>query len=203
MKGKLLKIFDTAYKMSALTRFSQTHLVNDESVLEHTGFVCLTSLLICNRIISKGESIDIGLVLAKATVHDLDEIITGDIPRPTKYYTEEFRNIIQKIENENMEVMSNDLDDQFLHPMWSQSKDFKEGLIVDLTDALAILYKVYYEEVMFGNKTLSSHLPKMEDRLLSIRARSSSLFSEDEIKNVIDEAISIYHLLNSSSYKES
>jgi len=184
VKGKLLEIFEINYKMSALTRFSQTHLINEESVLEHTGFVCMMSYYIGNKMIEEGCDLNIGTLMCKAVAHDIDEIITGDIPRPTKYYNEGIREAIQFIEEENMEKISTQMDFGYMFDDWSEAKRGKEGGIVALSDALAILYKVYYEAVKFGNKTIIDHfrfipasLERIEKRIIKDTGHSDFLQS--------------------------
>jgi len=67
----LKKINSMARSLSAIDRYSQTRLVNPESVLEHTGYVCLCCLFIGNELNNRGEDLNIGLLMTKATVHDL------------------------------------------------------------------------------------------------------------------------------------
>lgn len=186
---KLLEIFEVNYKMSALTRFSQTHLVNEESVLEHTGFICMMAYYIGNKMIVEGHELNIGMLMCKAVAHDIDEIITGDIPRPTKYYNENVRNSIQQIEEENMKKISEKMELSCMFNDWEDSKRGKEGNIVALCDALAILYKVYYEAVKFGNKTIIDHfehIPNALDRIEKNIVRS--IGASDFLQSLIKEA---------------
>jgi len=189
---KLLQIFDMAYKMSSLTRYSQTHLVKEESVLEHTGFVCLMAYTIGSELINT-DNIDIGLLLRKAVTHDIDEIITGDIPRPTKYYSKDFRNAVQKIEDENMNMIAANLNLPCMYHDWERSKDGPEGFIVGLCDCLAVIYKAYYEAVMFGNKTIIDHVTSMRGDLDSNSFKASRFNYEGEkyIRKVIKDAHNI------------
>lgn len=189
MKGKLLEIFEINYKMSALTRFSQTHLINEESVLEHTGFVCMMSYYIGNKMNIEGKHVDLGVLMCKAVTHDMDEIITGDIPRPTKYYNEGVRSAIQEIEEENMKRISKRMQLDYMFDDWMEAKRGKEGNIVALCDGLAILYKVYYEAVMFSNRTIVDHFKHIPEFLDSIEQK---IFKEhghsDFLQSLIKEA---------------
>ena len=187
--AKLLEIFEINYKMSALTRFSQTHLVKEESVLEHTGFICMMSYFIANKMIEEGCDINIGTLMCKAVVHDVDEIITGDIPRPTKYYNAYVRESIQQVEEENMKLISKNVEINSIYNDWATSKQGKEGNIVALCDGLAILYKVYYEAIMFGNKTIIDHFKHIPEALNRIE---EMIFKEhghsDFLQSLIKEA---------------
>lgn len=57
-----------------------------ESVAAHAYGVCLASLLLADAVLSRPEppSLDRGLVLEMAVLHDLSEAITTDIPAPIK-----------------------------------------------------------------------------------------------------------------------
>ena len=79
----IVKLFSVSQGMSAIQRYSQLHLLKSESVMEHTGFVCLFTYTLCeeiNSVSSPNDKLDVGMALQKAIVHDIDEVITGDIP---------------------------------------------------------------------------------------------------------------------------
>jgi putative hydrolase of HD superfamily len=53
---------------------------NYESVAAHSWGTCLLSLLVAKQLLAEGYQFDLGSVMELATVHDLPEIITTDIP---------------------------------------------------------------------------------------------------------------------------
>ena len=68
--------------------------------MEHTGFVCLFTYTMCEEINSvspDAHKLNTGKALKKAIVHDIDEVITGDIPRPTKYYNDDSIALFEKM----------------------------------------------------------------------------------------------------------
>lgn len=183
-------------KMSSLKRYSQTHLIKEESVLEHTGFVVMMCNLISMKMAENGDFIDTGILLSKATVHDMDEIITGDIPRPTKYYNVGIREALQEIEDQNMMEISKhaDLGDS-LYSNWKYAKDGTEGYIVGLCDCLAVVYKAWQEVVMYGNKAMIEHainlrsqLHKKGDGLVGLKLNS---YNKHYLMDTINQALSI------------
>ena len=104
------KFFEMAHSMSSVHRYSSLRLVQQESVMEHTGFVCLLAYILCEHINKfSDEKIDTSSALQKAVVHDIDEIITGDIPRPTKYYNKETRKAFETIEKAGVKKVGNNL----------------------------------------------------------------------------------------------
>ena len=157
MTTKLSKIFSTAGRLASATRYSQSRMVNDESVLEHTGFVCLSCYIFYNNLLSEGFELDIGDLMSKAVVHDIEEVVTGDIPRPTKYSSIESVQIIEKISLSAIREISSSIRLSELESDWVSSKSGSEGKVVKLCDHLAVLYKTYDEVVLRGNKTVAFH----------------------------------------------
>ncbi len=195
MKNTVQTINNTASRMSSIDRYSQTRLMNPESVLEHTGFVCFCSLMIGKELEKAGETIDFGELLIKATVHDLEEIVTGDIACPTKYWDDRITREIKRVEREAAEKVFSEVDPTGeLFNYWNQSKCMKEGFIVALADKLAVVYKVHQETISFGNQTLKGHIEGLIPALIEIKEEMRTLdiisypFVIDEI---VDEAIQI------------
>jgi len=166
--------FDVLRRMAALSRFSQTHLVKSESVLEHTGFVCIFSMFLVHDLQACGEDIDLSVVMEKAAIHDLDEIITGDIPRPTKYYNDAIRDAIERISSTNMGKIAENIScmPTLLHRTWHTAKDEKEGLIVSIADLAAVIYKAWQEFNLYGNRSIIGHVDKVPEYLDQLSERA-------------------------------
>jgi putative hydrolase of HD superfamily len=76
MKGETLKkIGRTGWSLAGVDCARQ------ESVSEHTFGTIFLSLMISKLLVSQGEKLDFGKVLSMATIHDLPESLTSDIPR--------------------------------------------------------------------------------------------------------------------------
>lgn len=180
MTKMLEKIFDINMKLASISRYSQTHLVMNESVLEHTGSVCLFCYLIAERISLK---VDMAKLLTRAIVHDLDEISTGDIPTITKYANSDIEREIKKVEEQNMLEISATLtasDDMF--NTWKNAKDDSiEGAILITADALSVLYKLWQESVFYNNKTLIGHINNIEK---SIKEKSDKLGYKYDLEEI-------------------
>lgn len=174
--------FDMSIKISSIKRYSQIHLSKEESVLEHTGFVVMLSHFIGSSI----DNIDIGLLLTKAVVHDIDEIVTGDIPYTTKYANSRITEEIKKVESDNMIKISKDIygnDSAYMN--WLNAKDdTNEGKIVKLSDILAVLFKIYFEHSNYGNIIISEHSVSVKTRLLNML--NSNMFLFDKSGNIVE-----------------
>ena len=163
------KINKVSGKLASIDRYSQTRLMNPESVLEHTGFVCFCALMVGKELEKAGEVIDFAELLIKATVHDLEEIVTGDIACPTKYWDDRITREIKRVEAEAGKKVLNDLDPSGeLYTFWEASKHNKEGFIVALADKLAVVYKVNQETMEFGNQTIKGHIDGLIPALMEM-----------------------------------
>jgi len=177
-------------KLSTTNRFSDTKLINPESVLEHTGYISLMSLFISRKMITSNEQLDIKCVLQKAMLHDIEEAITGDIIHPTKYSSDK---MIEAAKDYGEYCAKEILKDLPGYPLtllyWERSKNEKEGFIVKLSDKLAIIYKIDQESNQFGNKhILSSIHDGMFQSIVDMKSESEKLFTKYETMNlIIDE----------------
>jgi len=170
---KLNKCANAIFQLASVNRYSDHRLVNDESVLEHSGFVCMMALFISESIKDENPNIEINqeLLLKKAILHDFDEIITGDIAMPIKYHSKELRDLIGEMEHEAVDKISKDLfGNNFIYNVWSTSKSGKEGGIVSLCDALAVLYKIYDETILRGNLTVG-HIAVNADKSIQLKIK--------------------------------
>lgn len=138
--------------LSSVNRFSQYRLINPESVLEHSGMVALTTLMLLDKL-----DIDCAHTrleaLEYALCHDVDEILTGDIPMPTKYSRPEVTALINDIAKLN--AMNVDKIYDVMLYQHSKAQDHVK-VIVKFADVLAVFYKCYQEIELFGNKSLIS-----------------------------------------------
>ena len=135
-------------KMSTIKRWSQSHCTKSESVLEHTGFVAMYSIHMCYK-----YGIDPGPVLEKAILHDMEEVITGDIPTTTKYASDSISMSIKEIESDAALLISESLFFDNAFDIWNASKDVdtESGAIVSIADAAAVVHKIL-QEVSIGNR---------------------------------------------------
>jgi 5'-deoxynucleotidase YfbR-like HD superfamily hydrolase len=148
---------NTVQKLSCVKRFSQSHLAKPESVLEHTGQVAMVCLHIGQLLIEEGHHVDMGALLKKALIHDIEESTTGDVSKPTKYHTQELRDQFAMLESDVAHKIFFDADVN-LHQEWSEAKAQKEGMIVSFADTLCAILKFEDEILCRGNKTMSELL---------------------------------------------
>lgn len=169
------KLFGVLSGLSGTYRFANAKLSNPESVLEHTGAVVLTCYIISREmnVLSPG-SVEIGDVLSKAAVHDVEELLLGDTPRPTKYSSEEARKLFHHLSGWAMDRILTDLKIQCWQSVQVDHKMAKrgpEGTIVELADVLAVVYKINEEALERGNRTMLSRASSCGEQLDKCRSK--------------------------------
>lgn len=170
------KNFKFISDLASVNRYSQSRLNNNESVLEHSGGVSLLCYFIGVELRKFNLDVDFEKLLSKAILHDCDEVVTGDIAMPVKYHSMILREEIGKMEQKNVLEISLELTgSEEMFDSWKRAKDGKEGAIVSLCDSLSVLYKLYDEVVMRGNKTLG-HINKIENTILKKSVKISYLY---------------------------
>lgn len=148
---KLIVAFTAIQQLASVTRYSKDTIINKESVLEHTGFVAVFSYLLAKQL---KQDVDIGKLLSRAVVHDLDEIFTGDIPRITKYSSADILKAFKQVEETSIGKLSYVLGVELLDT-WQESKaNDLEGLLMRITDMVAVVYKCWQEIELFGNYSI-------------------------------------------------
>jgi len=182
----LLRFFGLAQAMASLARFSQCRLTAPENVLQHTGFVTLGCYLVGLELNSvattPNERINMHSLLARATVHDLEEPHIGDIARPTKYHSNETINMFSRLKLIAIKEVLNELllptpVSQLVLRDHAEAKHGRVGFVVDLMDKAAIVYKLWDECLQRGNCTLvkialrlqqQGYLPALREHLASL-----------------------------------
>lgn len=163
-----------------VTRFSCSRCLRPENVAEHSWFVVFYSLLIADwcvrndriefpslnleggpdaaEVLANQQQAFLGVVLAQATIHDVEEARSGDIHRPFKYSTPELKAALDASADVAAQQVFGQLypledvaDDgssplRWLH-LWSRAKDKSTyaGLIVRFADYLSVLSYVIQE----------------------------------------------------------
>lgn len=137
-------------------RYSGTKLVEEETLSQHIVDTIMMGLKIIDHInwISEETVLDIKKYIMKAVYHDLEESITGDIPRPLKYYNEATQQSLKDVADI---VAKNFFEREFdyytidAYSTWETAKDGREGYILKLVDTLVVANKVVKEVTLLNN----------------------------------------------------
>jgi 5'-deoxynucleotidase YfbR-like HD superfamily hydrolase len=139
-----------ARTVAHVTRFAGIPLHRTENVAEHSYMTAQYAMFIGLECIRLGGAVDMGKLLTRALVHDLDEAIMVDLPRPLKYRDPVLLARWQDMSREAVLQMEMALGVPFF-VAWSRAKDHSlEGRILALADLISVTSYVI-EELRFGN----------------------------------------------------
>lgn len=184
----------------SIFRFSKNRLVHPETLLQHVGEVAIICLFIVDWLNEEWEECSpwdstehqdlfsessIATILRRALVHDLEEIITGDIARPTKYSSEDLSSMIKKLELSAADAVVNTYKLPDWTGSWAEAKAGPEGLIVKVADAMTVLLTCYREIILYSN-----------NHFKSVRENAS-----DYVNNMINSLYRKLKLLDESDYE--
>jgi 5'-deoxynucleotidase YfbR-like HD superfamily hydrolase len=178
-------VFEVAFQLSSITRFSRDHCLKEESVLEHVGFCLFYAYLICEKV-SKTTLLDFGVVAKRIAVHDVEESVLGDIPNTTKYAAEGIKNALNAVEVAAVHAIAKKFDSYTLASDWTCAKDGLEGQIVKLADIASIVYKVWVEVNMLGNKSFVRVAREIQINMLRIDLQ----YMHHEVREAYNELMS-------------
>lgn len=182
-------------RLKLINRWPLMRNVRTENVSEHSlqvAFVAHALAIIKNKYFN--GQVNPERIALLAMYHDASEVITGDLPTPTKYYnpqiTTEYKKIEKIAQNKLINMLPQELQDDFRTLIDDDFYDETEKNIVKQADALCAYLKTI-EELSAGNnefrlaeqrlkKTLSERGSPEMDYFLEIFVPSFSL-SLDEI----------------------
>lgn len=160
-------------------RFTGCYLNHQESVAEHHWYVSLLVNLIVtdyNMNLPKGRApLHLGVALQRAIMHDIEEGVTGDFPRPFKYSDPELKRQLDVAASKGCKSMlaSLKLDElqTFEHQTcWENAKrEDREGAVVGFADLVAFLEFVW-REVRSGNNHIVDYTSEVYGYLAKFEA---------------------------------
>lgn len=146
-------------------RFSGCVRVHAESVAEHSWFVTFMVYCMGHALNREGspDTVDVGRAVQKALVHDVDESVTGDFPRPFKYSSTDLRLKLEeaagRATREFWEALFPEAGSKEIWEhctRWRNAKNStREGRLVALADYLAVLSYLALE--IKSNPTMAEH----------------------------------------------
>lgn len=101
MNEKTSSFYAYLSRLRWIKRWGLKRNAHDENVMEHSWEVSViahTLALIKNRYY--GGSVDANAIATAALYHDITEVITGDLPTPIKYHSQEISAAYKRIENQ-------------------------------------------------------------------------------------------------------
>lgn len=100
-----------ALRQRLINRWSLMHCQQRESVLEHSAIVAMLAMLAGEIAQTMGKKVDIGVMMSHAIVHDVSEVLTGDVVTPVKKATQTLASEFASLEQEAERKIVNTLPD--------------------------------------------------------------------------------------------
>lgn len=184
--------FNPINRMNEVSRYSSVYQETDESLAEHITEVMTMSYLIAYEMASKyNEKISISSLLQKCLFHDIDEVITGDIPRNTKYATSEVHSELNKVAEGAVRLIEDSVHIPIFE-VWDTAKEGKEGKILKVVDMLCVVKKCITEINLRGNLSFLKVVSELEGHLSNtLNSSVYDEFTEDAgayLKSLVSQA---------------
>ena len=150
--------YPMVFRQKYIRRWGLMRNMTEESLSEHSYDVSVLTHALCtigNSIF--GKSYDTGKAVCYALFHDVQEVYTGDMPTPAKYYNEEMRANYAKIEENATNQLLSKLPDE-LRPIYDDllhSDSSQYQAIVKAADKLSAYIKCI-EELKCNNNEFKS-----------------------------------------------
>lgn len=153
-------------RLRNVVRYSTCRRVNDEDVAQHSFYTVLYSALIATWVERNSKMvISWALLMTKASLHDVEEAISGDFPRPFKVSDPALKSMLDVAALKACRVACQGIfpdDEEMLPGLWERAKNrTTEGRIVSLADCLSVLSYLYQEREA-GNYGIHEHAADVE-----------------------------------------
>lgn len=169
-------------RLKLITRWPLMRNVISENVAEHSlqvAFVAHALAVIKNR--KFGGQVNAERIALMAMYHDSSEVITGDMPTPTKYYnpqiTVEYKKIEKIAQNKLIDMLPKELQDDFRPLIDDDFYNEDEKHIVKQADALCAYLKTK-EEISAGNNEFKLAEQRLKKTLLERNSPEMNYFMD-------------------------
>jgi 5'-deoxynucleotidase len=172
--------------MKYINRWGLMRNTRSENIQEHSlqaALIAHALALIRNRRFGGNADADRAAVLAM--FHDCDEILTGDLPTPVKYFNESILNAYREVENEAkdrlLSMLPDGLKDDYRDILYRGGEgDAELWRLVKAADAICAYIKCL-EEIAGGNTEFATAAKSTRSKLEAIDMPEVGVFINDYI----------------------
>ncbi len=179
------------FQMKNINRWGLMYNTRNENLSEHSmecAVIAHALTLIGNR--HFGKKLDPNRLLSAALFHDMNEVLTGDLPTPIKYYNDKIKESYKEIERVSLGKMLSLLDEETAGAYTALlALSPEEKKIVKGADKLCAYIKCL-QEIERGNREFSSACTFNERSLHELEMPEVDFFLEhyiDSFTKNIDE----------------
>jgi len=170
-------------RMKYIHRWALMRNSYPENISEHSlevSMIAHAMAVLGNKRLGKDLDADRAAVIA--LFHDCPEIITGDMPTPIKYYSEDTRDAFRKVEDEAAEqllaMLPEDLRGEYRTMFFPAAGEEYLWKLVKAADRMSALIKCI-EEAKAGNREFAGAKDSIEARLKEMELPEADLFMRD------------------------
>lgn len=175
--------FAMVSRMRLIDRWALMQNAAEENIAEHSHNVAVIAHALCvigNKKFGKNYNAERCALLA--LYHDTTEVITGDMPTPVKYGSEEMRSVYKNVEalagNRLLDMLPQEFRDEY-DPLFNKDpKDEKLWKIVKAADKIDALIKCINETRM-GNREFEKALDAQEKLIDEINMPEVEYFRKE------------------------
>lgn len=167
-------------RMKYIDRWALMRNTESESLMQHSFEVALLAHALATISNERcGTTLDADKAAVIGLFHDASEILTGDMPTPVKYYSEEIRHAYKDVEHIATEklitMLPEDLQPQYRDVMVPQPEDRELWKLVKAADKLSALIKCVEEEKA-GNQEFLKAREATEESIHKLDCAPAELF---------------------------
>ena len=181
-------------RMIFINRFSGQFLVKKESDSDHVWEMIAMALVLVpewNKSLTD-DKLDLNDIIYRIVIHDLDECLTSDIPRPFKYHSEKLTDAIRDAVDD---MMASEFSPELYNDVKNaKDHDVPEGFVVAILDTVQVSLKYLDEIHNCGNNsvkdvTLRYNMEVIEKLILEVTLRTGDLYRvlEAFLKEVLQD----------------
>lgn len=170
-------------RMKYIERWALMKNSETENISEHSMEVAmLTHGLAVIGNVRLGKNLNVERAALIGLFHDCTEIITGDMPTPIKYYSEEITNAFKEVEDKAalklLDMLPEDMQKYYSGLFYKEEEDAYLWKLEKAADKLSALIKCIKEE-KFGNKEFVLAKKTLEETLKNMELEEVRIFIEE------------------------
>lgn len=183
MKKSRFHFFAYISRMKYISRWGLMRNTQQENIQEHSHQVAVIAhalAMIKNTYF--GGDINIDRVAVLGIFHDSNEILTGDLPTPIKYYNPEISQAYKKIEDVSkhklLSMLPKELAENYASLLFHDNNEGDINKIVKAADKIAAYIKCL-EEMKVGNKEFKKAGESIHKVIMDLNLQEVNYFMEN------------------------
>jgi 5'-deoxynucleotidase YfbR-like HD superfamily hydrolase len=197
--NELNELIHVIHAFTSVRRYSNKTLIKDENIAEHSSLVGIICTYLYDNLESVSQNaINLDKLLAHCIYHDMDEIFTGDILNPVKYFTPEIKSGVDEYANKAISKFSEVSGISSIMRYTDKSNlNIDKQFLLKLSDIISVFIKFRIENQL-GNRMLNidyknvkSAIINHHNKYLDVSSVSKSTNLNNITKLIIDQCIKL------------